>query len=595
MDGGAAVLGVERSLTGRRWLARGGDERTALALSQRLGVPEIMGRVLAGRGVGLDEAESFLEPTLKGLLPDPLRFKGMAEGVERLAAAVMKGEAIALFGDYDVDGATSAALLTRFLEAAGARPRPRLYVPDRLTEGYGPNAPALLKLREEGVRLVVTVDCGTGAHEALEAARAAGLDVVVVDHHEAEALLPPAVAVINPNRLDEGGRHRELAAVGVAFLVAVGLNRRLREAGWYKAREEPNLLNWLDLVALGTVCDVVPLLGLNRAFVAQGLKVMARRGNPGLKALADIAGVHQAPGAYHAGFVLGPRINAGGRVGQADLGARLLTTDDDQTAADLARRLDALNRERQEIEAAVLADAQERVEAEGLAADPVLVVGGQGWHPGVVGIVASRLAEAHGRPACVVALNGDGGTGSGRSVKGVDLGAAVLAARQAGLLTRGGGHAMAAGFALAAARLPDFRAFLAERLAPELADRPRVPALYLDGGLAPGAASEALIDMLEKAGPFGAGNPEPRFVLPRVRLTYVALAGETHVRCSLVGEGEGKLAAIAFRAMDSELGPALLKHDGAMLHVAGRLRLNHWQGRVSVQLVIDDAAPARPV
>ncbi|MEO5336498.1 MAG: single-stranded-DNA-specific exonuclease RecJ [Magnetospirillum sp. WYHS-4] len=585
------VLGVESSLTGRRWLRRDGDERIALALSQRLDVPEIVGRVLAGRGVGLDEAEVFLNPTLKALLPDPHRFKDMKAACDRLAAAVTGGERILLFGDYDVDGATSAALLSRFLTAVGGKVR--VYVPDRLKEGYGPNAPALLRLKDEGASLAVTVDCGTGAHEALAAAAAAGLDCIVVDHHEAEARLPVALAVVNPNRLDESGYCGELAAVGVAFLVAVGLNRRLREAGWYKRREEPNLLQWLDLVALGTVCDVVPLKGLNRAFVAQGLKVMAGRGNPGLKALADVAGVAEAPGTYHAGFLLGPRINAGGRVGQADLGVRLLTTDDDAQAAEIARRLDQLNRERQEIEAAVLADAQERVAAEGLDRDPVVVVGGDGWHPGVVGIVASRLAEFHNRPACVVALDGEGGTGSGRSVKGIDLGAAVLAARHAGLLSRGGGHAMAAGFALARTNLGPFRDFLADRLGAGLADRPRMPALYLDGGLTAEAADESLIGLLDQAGPFGAGNPEPRFALARVRLSYVARAGENHLRCTLAGERGGKLAAIAFRAFDGDLGAGLMAHDGAPLHVAGRLRLNRWQGRVAPQLLIDDAAPAR--
>lgn len=584
------VLGVERSLTGRRWLRREGDERTALALAQRLGLPEIVGRVLAGRGVGLDDAETFLNPTLKALLPDPHRFKDMEAACDRLAAAVMAGEKIAIFGDYDVDGATSAALLWRFLAAVGSRAR--LYVPDRLKEGYGPNAPALLKLREEGARLVVTVDCGTGSHEALAAAAEAGLDVVVVDHHEAEPLLPPARALVNPNRLDESGYCGDLAAVGVAFLVAVGLNRRLRAAGWYKTREEPNLLQWLDLVALGTVCDVVPLRGLNRALVAQGLKVMAKRGNPGLRALADVAAVHQAPGTYHAGFLLGPRINAGGRVGQSDLGVRLLTTDDDDEAERIARQLDGLNRERQEIEAAVLADAQDRIAAEGLAEAPVLVVGGEGWHPGVVGIVASRLADFHARPACVVALHGETGTGSGRSVKGVDLGAAVLAARQAGLLIRGGGHAMAAGFSLARGGLDAFRSFLAERLADELADRPRVPALYLDGAVTPAAATEDLIGLLDKAGPYGAGNSEPRLALARVRLSYVAQAGENHLRCTLAGEQGGKLAAIAFRAFDGGMGAALMAHDGKSFHVAGRLRLNHWQGRVTPQLQIDDAAPA---
>lgn len=587
---GDAVLGVERSLSGKRWVRRGGDERTALALSQRLGVPEIVGRVLAARGVELEEAERFLNPTLRDLLPDPHRLKDMATGCDRLARAVMEGEKIALFGDYDVDGATSSALLRRFLRAAGATD-PVLYVPDRLSEGYGPNTAALLGLREQGVSVVVTVDCGTGAHESLAAAAEAGLDVIVVDHHEAEAKLPTAVALINPNRLDEDGELAPLAAVGVAFLVAVGLNRTLREKGWYTAeRREPDLRQWLDLVALGTVCDVVPLTGLNRAFVTQGLKVMASRGNAGLKALSDVAGVHQAPTTYHAGFVLGPRINAGGRVGASDLGARLLSSDDVREAETIAHHLQELNKERQAIEAAVLAEAQADAVSRGGEEAPLVLAAGEGWHPGVVGIVASRLKESFNRPACVVALDGDTGTGSGRSVNGVDLGAAILAARQAGLLVKGGGHAMAAGFTVERDKLDALRDFLAERIAKGLEGRPLVPSLYLDGAVTPSGAGLELIEVLERAGPYGPKNPEPRFVLKGVRIGHAQVVGDGHVRCTLLDERNWRLNAIAFRAMDSALGEALLKNDGGSLHVAGRLKANHWQGRVSPQLMIDDAA-----
>ncbi len=597
-------LGVARSLTGRRWLARLTDERAAMALAQRLQVPEIVGRVLSARGVGVDEADTFLNPVLKSLLPDPGELRGMEEGTGRLARAVTEGERIAVFGDYDVDGATSAALLARFFAAVGARCE--TYIPDRLREGYGPNEAALLGLKENGVSVVVTVDCGTGAHGPLEAAAAAGLDVIVVDHHEAEAVLPRAVAVINPNRLDETSPHRQLAAVGVAFLLVVGLNRVLRRAGWYgtrpacgpnrpsAGRPEPDLMQWLDLVALGTVCDVVPLTGVNRALVAQGLKVMARRGNPGLRALADVAGITEAPGTYHAGFILGPRINAGGRVGKSDLGVRLLTTEDAAEAGAIARHLDGLNRERREIEAAVfdhaLAVAEE---AEGGAAGtPLIFAAGEGWHPGVIGIVASRLKERFNRPACVVSLDGGSGSGSGRSVAGVDLGAAVIAARQAGLLVKGGGHAMAAGFTVERRHIDELVRFLTARVVDAVGEQALVPSLRLDGALTVTAASMDLVSTLARVGPFGSGNPEPRFAIAAARLAYADVAGNNHVRCTLAGAEGGRLNAIAFRALDTDLGPALLHHDGAPFHVAGRLRVNTWRGHSAVEFLIDDAAPA---
>ena len=482
-----AFLGVERSLTGRRWTARGLDERAALALAQRLALPEPVARVLAGRGIGLEEAEAFMAPTLRAQLPDPFHLRDMARAAARVAEAVMSGEAIAVFGDYDVDGATSAALLKRFFAAVGVPIR--VYIPDRLKEGYGPNAPALLRLKAEGMRLVITVDCGTSALEPLAVAADAGLDVIVVDHHVAEPKLPPAYAVVNPNRLDETSPHRQLAAVGVAFLLVVAANRALREAGWYRQHSEPDLMQWLDLVALGTVCDVVPLTGINRALVTQGLKVMARRANPGLKALADSARLDERPNAYHLGFLLGPRVNAGGRVGEADLGARLLTTSDPADAADLAQRLERYNQERQEIEARVLEEAIAAADARALGA--VVFVAGQGWHAGVIGIVASRLKERYNRPAFVVALEGEIGKGSGRSVGGIDLGSAVIAAKQAGLLLQGGGHAMAAGLTVAADRLDELRDFLETRIGREIAERRIVPTLALDGALALGAANRA--------------------------------------------------------------------------------------------------------
>ncbi len=589
-DGEAAFLGVERSLTGHCWRARVGDDRLALALCQRLALPEVVGRALAGRGIGLDEAELFLNPTLRELLPDPLHLKDMAAAVERLVCAVTAGEQVCIFGDYDVDGATSAALLYRFLSAVGAKVR--FYIPDRIDEGYGPNTPALLRLKDEGVSVIVTVDCGATAFEPLAAAAEAGLDVVVVDHHEGEAALPRAAAVVNPNRLDEDSPHGHMAAVGVAFLVAVAVNRGLKSAGWYGDASGPDLMQWLDLVALGTICDVVPLVGVNRALVAQGLKVTAKRGNTGLAALADVAGVRERPDAYHLGYVLGPRVNAGGRVGDADLGTRLLTCDDPDAALALAQRLDGYNRERQEIEAAVLLQAIEQAESRPDDGCPVLTVAGDGWHPGVIGIVAGRLKERYGRAVCVVALQGGDGKGSGRSVPGVDLGAAVIAARQAGVLRKGGGHAMAAGFTVERDRLDAFRAFLAARFA-DMAEDALVPVLHLDGALDAAAATVDLIETLRRLGPFGAGNAEPRFAIAGARVLRADVVGSGHVRCTLAGTRGGRLKAIAFRAADSELGHALLNSAGATLHVAGTLRLDTWQGQNGVQMFIDDAAPAR--
>ena len=585
----AAFLGVERSSTGRRWRARAGDERAGLAIAQRLGLPEIVGRLLAGRGVGPEEAESFLNPTLRQLLPDPARLCDMEVAAERLARATMAGEAIAVFGDYDVDGATSAALLARFFAAAG---HPiRIYIPDRLKEGYGPNLPALLTLRNEGVRIVITVDCGITAFEPLAAAAAAGLEVVVVDHHVAEPRLPAALAVVNPNRLDDDAGQAQLAAVGVAFLLAVAVNRSLRRAGWYAAgRAEPDLKRWLDLVALGTICDVVPLTGVNRALVAQGLKVMAGRGNVGLAALADVARIAEPPGCYHAGFLLGPRVNAGGRVGEAGLGARLLTTEDPVEARELAVRLDAHNAERRQIEEAVQAEAIAQVESR--LAPGLVFAAAPAWHPGVIGIVASRLKERYGRPACVVALDGEIGKGSGRSVLGIDLGSAVIAARQAGLLINGGGHAMAAGFTVAAARVEALRDFLAERLGAGLNGEPPKPILEVDGALQPGAATAELLRQVERLGPFGSGNAEPRFVLPAARLAAAEPVGEAHIRCVVAGSDGARLKAIAFRSFGTDLGRALLGAAGTALHLAGHLRANRWNGREEVQLLIEDAAPA---
>lgn len=585
-----ALFGVERSAKGARWIGRAADDRLALALSQRHALPEIVARVLAARGVGLDDAPAFLNPTLRALLPDPSVLRDMDRAAERIARAVTGGEGIAVFGDYDVDGATSTALMTRYLRAVGVEPQ--IHIPDRIAEGYGPNAQALEKLRAGGAGLVVTVDCGTTAFDALEGAAASGLDVVVIDHHTAEPRLPKVSAVVNPNRLDQDPGLGQLAACGVTFLTLVALNRTLRKAGAFAGRAEPDLMALLDLVALGTICDVVPLTGLNRALVGQGLKVLAQRRNTGLAALADVARVTETVDAYHVGYILGPRINAGGRIGRADLGARLLATEDKAEAARIAALLDEHNVDRKTVEAEVMAAAIAQVEA--ADSGPVIVIAGEGWHPGVVGIVAGRLRERYGRPSCVVGVEGGIGKASGRSVPGVDLGAAVIAARQAGLLLSGGGHRMAAGFTVRQERVAELRAYLIEHIDGQVAAQPgepMVPLVELDGTLVVEAATVELAETLCRLGPYGAGNPEPRFALPRVRVVAASVVGSGgHVACTLVGPDGGRLRAIAFRCADQPVGHALLRRD-ALLHVAGTLRLDRWNGNVRVQLFIEDVAP----
>lgn len=582
-----AFLGVERSVGGKRWIARLADDREALAIASAHDLPEPLARVLAGRGIGLDEVPAFLAPSLRDTLPDPSTFKDMDAAADRLARAIKSGETVAIFGDYDVDGATSAALLSRYLTAVGAAPV--IYVPDRLAEGYGPNAKALRKLAKDGAKVVVTVDCGITAFDALTAASEAGLDVVVCDHHAAEPRLPPGL-IVNPNRVDETGKYGQLAAVGVAFLLAIAVNRALRQAGHFGASaSEPDLMALLDLVALGTVADVVPLTGLNRVLVAQGLKIMARRGNIGLRALADVARLNEAPTPFHLGYLLGPRVNAGGRVGKSDLGARLLATDDTAEAAGLAALLDRLNTERRAIEADVEAAALGPLLRS--PPGPVVVATGQGWHPGVIGIVASRLKERFDRPTLVIAVDEKGiGKGSGRSVRGIDLGAAVIAARQAGLLINGGGHPMAAGLTVEAAKIVDLGAFLTERLGPLVEARDPVPTLSLDGALAPKGATLDLVQALERAGPYGSGHVEPRFALSGVKIARADIVGEKHARLIVSSDEGGRLKAIAFRALEGSLGPALMQSGARRMHLAGTLRANYFRGEVDVQLTVEDAA-----
>jgi len=585
-----ALLGIDHSLTGRQWLLTGGDERLAASISQRLGLPELLGRVLATRSIELDAVEAFLNPTLRDSLPDPFHLKDMDKAADKLALVIASGEIIGIFGDYDVDGATSSALLTRFFHAVGADVI--VHIPDRMLEGYGPNAPALLNLQAKGCGVVITVDCGITSFEPLAVARESGLPIIVVDHHEAEPSLPEALAVVNPNRLDEDSPHGQLAAVGVAFLLIVAINKRLRESGFYQSRPAPDLMQWLDIVALGTVCDVVPLVGVNRALVSQGLKVMAKRANPGIAALADISGVKERLEAFHLGYMLGPRVNAGGRVGQADLGVRLLSTDDPQEAAIIAAQLDGYNKDRQEIEAAVLHAAIEQVESLPEDARPLIIAAGDDWHPGVIGIIAGRLKERYSRPACVIAFEGDEGKGSGRSIPGLDLGGAIIAARQAGLLTKGGGHAMAAGFTVKRARLQDFTDFLAERLHAQM-QGPLRALLQLDATLDPAGATLDLVETLARLGPFGSGNAEPKFALIGARVSGPRIVGQGHVACTVTGPNGGRIKGIAFRCADNELGHALLANDGTPLHLAGTLRIDNWQGRTSVQMFIEDAAPIR--
>ncbi len=578
-----AFLGVENSATGRRWIGPDAEEdRLAEAMEQQTRLPAPVCRVLARRGVAPEAAAAFLAPALRDLLPDPQSLREMERAAGRFLAAVTGDQRIAIFADYDVDGGASAALLLSWLRQMGRDAT--LYVPDRIDEGYGPNVPAMQALARAH-DLIVCVDCGTLSHEAIAAAD--GAEVIVLDHHLGGETLPPALAVVNPNRQDETGDLGHLCAAGVVFLMLVELGRQLRAAG----RKGPDLLQFLDLVALATVADVAPLTGVNRALVRQGLTVMARRARPGLVALADVSRMDTPPNAYHLGYLLGPRINAGGRIGEADLGARLLATDDPHEAAAIASKLDGLNTERREIESEVRAAALAQAEARGLD-HPLVWAAGEGWHPGVVGIVASRLKETTNRPAVVIGLDGDTGKGSGRSVAGVDLGAAIQRLAAEGLLLKGGGHRMAAGLSVARDRLEPAMARLAELLARQGAGQAGPADLRLDGLLMPGAATVELIEQMDAAGPFGAGAAAPRFAFPDVEIGFAKRVGDTHLRLGF-GDGLGaRIDAIAFGAFDGPLGPLLEQHGGARFHLAGRLEVNSWGGRKKPQLRLEDAARA---
>ncbi|MFL4470629.1 single-stranded-DNA-specific exonuclease RecJ [Tateyamaria armeniaca] len=578
-----AFLDVEHSLTGRRWVGPSADiARVAEAIMQQTALPPPVCQILARAGVLAENAQAYLAPTLRDLMPDPRSLRDMEQAAKRVLDAVTRRERIAVFADYDVDGGSSAALLITWLRDLGRQAT--LYVPDRIDEGYGPNDEAMAALAAKH-DLIICVDCGTLSHGPIAAAK--GADVVVLDHHLGAETLPPAHSVVNPNRQDEDGALAHLCAAAVVFLLLVEAGRQMREAG----TKGPDLMALLDLVGLATVADVAPLIGVNRAFVRQGLTVMARRDRPGLVALADAAGMDTAPTPYHLGYLLGPRINAGGRIGQADLGARLLATPDPHEAAALAERLNTLNTERRDIEASVRAAALAQAEERGLEGGLAWAAGPE-WHPGVVGIVAARLKEATNRPAIVIGIEDGIGKGSGRSVSGIDLGAPIQRLAAEGLLIKGGGHKMAAGLTVAEDKIEAAMARLSELLVKQGADALGPADLRLSGTLMPDAATVGLLEQIDAAGPFGAGAPAPRYAFAGMRILHAKRVGETHLKLSFGAPGGARLDAISFGAFDGPLGPALLGHGGASFHLAGRLEINTFRGRQSVQLRLEDAAPA---
>jgi single-stranded-DNA-specific exonuclease len=597
----AAFLGVENSARGLVWRERLSTDlqARAAAISQRHGLPELLGRVLAARGIAVDDVPTVLNPTLKALMPDPSTLRDMDVAAARLADAIEARQAVALFGDYDVDGAASSALLARFLRAHGLDAR--IYIPDRMFEGYGPNTPAIEGLIKDGAKLIVTVDCGTTSVEPLARAAELACDTIVIDHHQADEQLPIAHAIVNPNRQDDVSGLGSLCAAGVAFMVLVATKRELKRRGFYKPGgiSEPDLMAELDLVALATVADVVPLVGLNRAFVSQGLQVMRWRRNVGLKALSDAAGLDEPPTPYHLGFILGPRINAGGRIGDAALGSRLLAGEDENEAARIAVLLDRLNKERRALEKQILEEALALADATLTAAPEtsVLVVGSPAWHRGVVGLIASRLCERFHRPACVIAWEDDTanalGTGSLRSVSGADIGAAVRAATAAGHLVKGGGHAMAAGLTVARDKLAIVQEFLHARLQENVTEARARSGLELDGALTAGGASDELLDLINRVGPYGQGNPAPRFAFPATHVRYAKIVGDAHVRCVLEAPDGSRLEGIAFRAAREPLGDLLMQTGGLPIHVAGNLKRSTWGGREKIELMIEDAADPR--
>ncbi len=589
-DGNIAedIPGLPLSVMGNKWVLPKHDESLAAALMQKLGLPSVIAELMARRNIAFEEAENFLIPSIKNFLPNPSEFMDMDKAAARLTKAVINKENIVIFGDYDVDGATSSALLKRFFRTVGLEVS--IYIPDRITEGYGPNINALLDLRKNGADIVVTVDCGTAAAEILEAAGRSGLDIIVIDHHIGADKNPEICALVNPNRLDEKTKIRHMAAVGMCFVLAVAINRELRKSSWFKERPEPNLLDLLDLVALGTVCDVVPLTGINRAFVAQGLKIIGQRKNPGLAALSDIAQITEKPTAYHAGFILGPRINAGGRVGKAELGAILLSSDDAEEVKKAAEELNRLNTERRALESVMLEEAI--IQAESKKNQPVIILASEGWHQGVIGIICSRIKDSHKKPVAVISLENGHGKASARSIPGVDIGAAIAAAKMAGIITTGGGHAMAAGFTLEENQIPALSEFLHERLSKRIEEKLKNVEMYLDGAITISGINADFMETLSRMAPFGSSNPEPLFLLKNVQIVKSQVVGLNHLRCIITDLVPGKswlsLKAMAFRKLETPLGQHLLQNVHKPIGLIGQIRQNEWKGNKKIEFIIED-------
>lgn len=578
----------KKSLGGNIWKLSLSDERIAELIAQRFSLPFIVSRIISARNIKVDDVQNFIEPKLQNLMPNPSCLKDVDKASSRIAKAIMQKQKVAIIGDYDVDGATSSSVLRLFLESVGINPI--VHIPER-DEGYGPSTKSFDTFSSLGIDLVITVDCGTTAFEVFDYAKSKNIEVIVLDHHEAEVKLPDVYALVNPKRLDEENDYpylKYMAAVGVVFFTIVAINRELRQLGFFESHPEPNLMQWLDLVALGTVCDVVPLLGLNRAFVRQGLKIMSLRGNTGLKALIDKSNISEAPSTFHLGYVLGPRINACGRVGESAMGNKLLCIKDDFQAQILADKLNEFNEQRKEIESYVLLNAIEMLE--GNPQDyPIAFVSGHDWHQGVIGIVAGKLKERYNVPAFVMSIEDDEVKGSARSIPSVDLGALIISAKEAGVITKGGGHTMAAGFSLTEDKIPEFRKFVGEYVLSKIGSEEIMPVIEVDGCLDLLGATTELAEKFELLEPFGAGNSEPKLVLEHIRIVKPSIVGSGHIRCILSSNNGGSLKAMAFRVADTELGQALLNSNGASFNVVGVLRKDNWQGRNSVQFIIDDA------
>lgn len=579
------VLNIDRSALGKEWIQRPFDERSALAISQRNALDSIIAQLISARGIKCEDAEKFLSPTLKDFLPNPSDLKDMDVCVNRIIKAIKNKEKITIYGDYDVDGATSTSLFLRFFRMIGIEVG--FYIPDRQIEGYGPNIEAFNTLKKQGVDLIITVDCGTVSFPQILHAKEIGLDVIVVDHHASEPELPNCVGVVNPNRFDENSPYTYLAAVGVSFLVCVAINRELRSFGFFKNSQEPNLISLLDIVALGTVCDVVPLVELNRALVTQGLKVLQSRKNTGIRMLADSCCIDEKINTYHLGYVIGPRINAGGRVGTSTLGTQLLSSDDEEIVSAIAEKLNAFNEDRKLIQEDVLQAALAQVDETA----PVIVVHGDGWHQGVIGIVAGRLKEAYNRPTFVISFLGEEGKASGRSIPGFDMGQVIHHACQKQVVIQGGGHPMAGGFSMMKQKLEDLKCLMKDLFYKKLDDSHLKSQLELDGVLTLQSASQDLIMAIEKVGPFGSGNPAPKFAFKDVKVSFSKIVGEKHVKCSLFNSlSQEYVDAMAFNAMDTDLGAFLLKSAKSRINLAGSIKINSWGGKEKIFITIDDAS-----